>query len=215
MNDGPPSVDQRRSDIQRFRSPGPPRSVNSREGTADIDDRELAARVQAGDEAAFRALYRRHTPRLWPLVLRMLGGSGARPEAEDVVQETWIRAVEALDGFRWESAFSTWLVGIGLNCAREQLRKRRRRNETSTDGILDRLGDGRPPDTEQRLDLEDAIAGLPDGYRTVLILHDLEGYTHPEIADRLGIAVGTSRSQLHHARRTVRELLTPTPEERP
>ena len=179
---------------------------------SDATDRALADRVLTGDEAAFRALYRRHTPRLWPLVLRMLGGSTARPEAEDVVQETWIRAVEALDRFRWEAAFSTWLTGIGLNCAREQLRKRKRRNETSTDGMLDRLDGSRPPDTEQRLDLEDAITALPDGYRTVLVLHDLEGYTHPEIADRLGIAVGTSRSQLHHARRTVRELLTPAEE---
>ena len=180
---------------------------------ADVTDRELAARVQDGDEAAFRTLYRRHTPRLWPLVLRLLGGSAAQADAEDAVQETWIRAVEALDGFRWEAAFSTWLSGIALNCARERLRKSKRRNETSTDGVLDRLDGGPPPDTEQRLELEEAIAELPDGYRTVLVLHDLEGYTHPEIADRMGIAVGTSRSQLHHARRAVRDLLAPAGEE--
>lgn len=176
---------------------------------ADVTDPELAARVQDGDEAAFRTLYRRHTPRLWPLALRLLGGSAARAEAEDAIQETWIRAVEALDGFRWEAAFSTWLSGIALNCAREQLRKSKRRKETSTDGMLERLDGGPPLDTERRLDLEEAIAGLPDGYRTVLILHDLEGYTHPEIAERMGIAVGTSRSQLYHARRAVRDLLEP------
>lgn len=180
---------------------------------ADVTDRELAGLVQQGDEGAFRTLYRRHTPRLWPLVLRMLGGH-AHHEAEDVIQETWIRAVEALDGFRWEAAFSTWLTGIGLNCAREALRKRKRRGETSTDGMLEVLpDDGARPDRGRRLDLEEAIAELPDGYRTVLVLHDLEGYTHPEIADRMGIAVGTSRSQLHHARRAVRDLLEPAGEE--
>ena len=121
--------------------------------------------------------------------------------------------MEALDGFRWESAFSTWLAGIALNCARGQLRKRKRRNETGTDGLLELHDDGRRPDPGRRLDLEAAIGALPDGYRTVLVLHDLEGYTHPEISDRLGIAVGTSRSQLHHARRAVRELLEPVREE--
>jgi RNA polymerase sigma-70 factor (ECF subfamily) len=187
----------------------------TRESTdREVSDRQLAAGVLAGEEAAFRTLYRRHTPRLWPLVLRMLGGSHASHEAEDVIQETWIRAVESLDGFRWEAAFPTWLTGIGLNCAREALRKRKRSAETSTDGLLEVLPDrGARPDRSRRLDLEEAIAELPDGYRTVLILHDLEGYTHPEIADRMGIAVGTSRSQLYHARRAVRDLLEPAGEE--
>lgn len=191
----------------------PLRDVTQETEGRDPTDRELVAGVMAGDEAAFRALYRRHTPRLWPLVLRMLGGRAARAEAEDAVQEAWIRAVEALDSFRWESAFSTWLAGIGLNCAREALRKRKRRNETSTDGMLELHDDGARPTPGRRLDLEEAIAALPDGYRTVLILHDLEGYTHPEISDRLGIAVGTSRSQLHHARRAVRRYLEPEEQE--
>lgn len=199
--------------MQRFGAAMPHKDVTRREARRDPTDRALATRVLEGDEAAFRALYRRHTPRLWPLVLRMLGGSASRAEAEDAVQETWIRAVQALDAFRWESAFSTWLTGIGLNCARELLRKRKRRNETSTDGRLDFLHDGTHPEPGRRLDLEQAISALPDGYRAVLVLHDLEGYTHPEIGERLGIAPGTSRSQLHHARRTVRQLLEPTEEE--
>mgnify|MGYP001050231827 CR=1 FL=1 len=178
----------------------------------DPTDRQLAARVLDGDEAAFRALYRRHTPRLWALVARMLG-HGARADAEDVIQETWIRTVEALESFRWEAAFPTWLTGIGLNCAREALRRRGRRNETSTDGLLELMGHGARPDPGRRMDLEQAIAALPDGYRAVLVLHDLEGYTHPEISDRLGIAVGTSRSQLHHARRAMRRYLEPAAEE--
>lgn len=178
----------------------------------DPTDRQLAARVLDGDEAAFRTLYRRHTPRLWALVSRLLG-STARTEAEDAVQETWIRAVEALASFRWEAAFSTWLTGIGLNCARQALRQRTRTAETSTDGLLEIVPAGPTPDPGRRLDLEDAIGALPDGYRTVLVLHDLEGFTHPEISNRLGIAVGTSRSQLHHARRAVRRYLEPAAEE--
>jgi RNA polymerase sigma factor (sigma-70 family) len=171
-------------------------------------DRELATGVMAGDEAAFRALYRRHTPRLWPLLRRMLGGPGIRPEVEDAVQETWIRAVEGLPSFRWQAAFSTWLTGIALNCAREALRKRSRRGETGTDLLLEQSS-APPPDPGRRLDLENAIAALPDGYRTVLVLHDIEGFTHVEIAERLGIAEGTSKSQLHHARRAVRAHLEP------
>jgi RNA polymerase sigma-70 factor (ECF subfamily) len=141
----------------------------------------------------------------------MLGGH-ARPDAEDAIQEAWIRAVSGLGAFRWEAAFSTWLTGIALNCAREVLRKKGRRNETSTEGVLEHLG-GRRPEPGRRLDLEEAIAALPDGYRTVLVLHDLEGFTHPEISDRLQIAVGTSRSQLHHARRAVRRYLQGDSEE--
>jgi RNA polymerase sigma-70 factor (ECF subfamily) len=169
-------------------------------------DRKLADEVtRSGDERAFRELYRRHTPTLYPFVLRVVGGSEA--DAEDVVQDTWIRAVQALPRFRWESAFRTWLVGIGLNRARELLR-----NRTRQTSMLEAQGPSRaaPPPDAGHLDLERAIALLPDGYRTVLLLHDVEGFTHPEISRRLDIAVGTSRSQLHHARRTLRRLLEPT-----
>jgi RNA polymerase sigma factor (sigma-70 family) len=199
--------------MQRFGAAGSLTGVTESKTMADTTDRELAARVlETGDEAAFRVLYRRHTPRLWPLLLRMLGGTGAKADAEDAVQETWIRAVESLGSFRWESAFSTWLTGIALNCARQTLRRRRRRGETTTDGLLERL-DGDRPDPGRRLDLEGAISSLPDGYRAVLVLHDIEGFTHPEIAERLDIAVGTSRSQLHHARRAVRRWLEPKSKE--
>ena len=197
--------------MQRFVPVGALMGVTPIERSTEPDDRALARQVVEGDEAAFRVLYRRHTPRLWPLLLRMLGGAAARADAEDAVQETWIRAVRALPRFRWESAFSTWLTGIALNCARGMLRKRSRRNETSTDDLLDRLATP-GPEPGRRMDLETAIAALPDGYRTVLVLHDLEGYTHPEISERLEISVGTSRSQLHHARRAMRRLLEPNTE---
>lgn len=185
--------------------------MRQREAGADATDRELADRVLEGDERAFRTLYRRHTPRLWPLLRRMLGGADAQADAEDAVQEAWIRAVSGLGSFRWESSFSTWLTGIALNCARGALRKRSRQPETSPEAVLERLEGGRRSDPERRMDLEGAIAALPDGYRTVLVLHDIEGFTHVEISDRLEIAVGTSKSQLHHARRAVRMYLEPEP----
>ena len=170
-------------------------------------DRQLAARVmESGDERAFRTLYRRHTPALYPFVLRLLGGDEG--DAEDVVQETWVRAVEALPGFRWEAAFRTWLTGIALNRCRELLRRSARRDERPIEP-----GDGADArfvaNAGIGIDLERAIATLPEGYRTVLVLHDVEGYTHPEISERLEIAIGTSRSQLHHARRRLRRLLAP------
>lgn len=166
-------------------------------------DRELATRVQRdGDEEAFRILYRRHTPYLYQFALRLLNGKEA--EAEDVIQDTWLRAVQALDGFRWESALRTWLTGIALNRARELLRKRKRWPGELPETLPD---PGPPPRVPDRIDLERAISALPDGYRTVLLLHDVQGFTHEEISTRLEIAVGTSRSQLHHARRAVRHAL--------
>jgi RNA polymerase sigma-70 factor (ECF subfamily) len=171
-------------------------------------DRDLSERIRdEGDEVAFRALYRRHTPSLFPFVLRILGG--AHEDAEDVVQDTWLRAVRALGSFRWESSFRTWLLGIGLNRARELLRRRASHDRA---GGTSREVAVRPPPVAEKLDVERALACLPDGYREVLILHDLEGFTHPEISERLDIAVGTSKSQLFHARRALRQLLEPAQE---
>lgn len=169
-------------------------------------DQALAqALLLRGDERAFRELYSRHTPRLFQFVLRIVGGS--EHDAEDVVQETWIRATEALGAFRWESAFSTWLTGIGLNVARTLLRRQGRWELPMDDGTPEPW---RPPAPHgERIDLERAIALLPPGYRAVLVLFDVEGYSHDEIAERLGIAPGTSKSQLSHARKALRRLLDP------
>jgi len=170
-------------------------------------DRDLAEALRhRGDERAFRVLYRRHTPRLFPFVRRLVGGELA--DAEDVVQETWLRAVQSLDRFRWEAAFATWLAGIGLNVTRDWMRRRGRSLETAwndagVDAPIREVPHG------ERIDLERAIAALPDGARTVLVLHDIEGWPHETIAERLGITTGTSKSQLHRARRALRTWLTP------
>ncbi|MEO5617944.1 MAG: sigma-70 family RNA polymerase sigma factor [Candidatus Eisenbacteria bacterium] len=173
------------------------------------DDRALAdAVIRDGNERAFRDLYRRHTPMLYPFVLRVLGGNVA--DAEDVVQETWVRAVRQLGKFRWESSLRTWLTAIALNLSREVLRKRgRQRTEELTPQMALPARPGREP---ERLDLERAIARLPEGYRTVLVLHDIQGFTHEEISQQLTIAVGTSKSQLFDARRAMRVLLQPAAE---
>jgi RNA polymerase sigma-70 factor (ECF subfamily) len=174
---------------------------------APAPDRELAdALLQRRDEKAFRELYRRHTPRLFQVVLRVLGGD--EQDAEDVVQETWIRATERLADFRWEAAFATWLTGIGLNVARGLLR-RRGRWEADPESVPEPWR--APPALGERIDLERALELLPAGYRAVLVLHDVEGYTHEEIAAMLGVVPGTSKSQLSCARRAMRSLLEPAP----
>ena len=170
----------------------------------EFSDRELAEAVrQAGDEDAFRLLYRRHTPRLLGFVARVMGRTEV--EAEDVVQETWIRVCQALDRFRWQSAFSTWLLGIGLNVARDHIRRNARSIELDMENLPDPPGPVDVP--EDRIDLERSISLLPDGYRMVLVLHDVEGMKHEDVADKLGITVGTSKSQLSKARQALRVLL--------
>ena len=177
--------------------------------TTTRGDAELVSAVRLkGDERAFRELYRRHTPRLYQLVLRLLGGSES--DADDVVQETWLRATSALERFRWDSAFATWLTGIGLNQARDYLRRAGRRPiyEGDPEQVLAQVR-VRAGSHAERVDLERAIALLPDGYRTVFVLHDMEGYPHAEIALQLEISEGTSKSQLFHARRALRAWLEP------
>ncbi|NOT06968.1 MAG: RNA polymerase sigma factor [Gemmatimonadales bacterium] len=165
-------------------------------------DRELADAVeQRHDEAAFLGLYRRHTPRLYQMLLRVVE---VRADAEDAVQETWLRAIAALGSFRWESAFQSWLIGIGLNVAHAMVRARR--DDAPLPAELPAGASGAP---ETRLDLERALGRLPAGQRTVLMLHDVEGWTHEEIGRQLGMAPGTSKSQLFDARRGLRALLNP------
>lgn len=167
-------------------------------------DRTLVTAVaRRRDEQAFRELYRRYTPRLLGFVHRLLGRSGA--EAEDLVQETWIRACQNLRRFRWDSSFSTWLLGIGLNLVREHQRRNGPARNESLDGIP--YAAATAGSSDDRIDLARAIELLPDGYRLALVLHDIEGMKHAEIAERLGISSGTSKSQLFSARRAMRAML--------
>jgi RNA polymerase sigma-70 factor (ECF subfamily) len=175
-----------------------------RQGIDREGDRALAARLlDDGDERAFNELYERHTPALYGFVLRVMGGDEI--EAEDVVQDAWVRGVGAIDRFRWESSFRTWLLGIGLNCAREAMRRRSRRETVIP--VEEAPVSTKPPRHVPRVALDRAIEALPDAYRIVLVLHDIEGFTHVDIGEKLGIAPGTSKSQLHRARRMMRGFL--------
>ncbi|HEV2687042.1 MAG TPA: sigma-70 family RNA polymerase sigma factor [Bryobacteraceae bacterium] len=158
----------------------------------------MVARFLAGrDQDVFRELYRCHTPALYLLALRLLGG--VQQDAEDAVQEVWIRAAGAIGRFRWESSLRTWLAGIAVNCCREILRDRTPQGEPAPEEAIQ----------PRSLDLEDLVRRLPDGCRQILVLHDIEGYTHQEIGALIGIAEGTSKHQLFRARGKLREWLAP------
>ena len=174
----------------------------------DFNDHRLVHEFLAtGSEAAFRTLYRRHTPALFAVVVRLLGGNTA--EAEDVIQESWVRAAQKLDGFEWRSTLRTWLTGIALNCARNRYRTNAREAERHTE--VTELPVATPMERNiEVIELERAVAQLPQGYREVLLLHDVYGYTHEEVGEILGIESGTSKSQLSRARSTLRRRLSET-----
>jgi RNA polymerase sigma-70 factor, ECF subfamily len=168
---------------------------------ADAEDVTLAV---AGDAAAFERVYRRHVVRIHSLCLRMVGES----LAEEVTQDVFVRAWEKLELFGGKSSFGTWLYRLAINVClgeRERVGKRAARFDGDV-GVLDRTA-ARRESPEHRLDLVRALDRLPAGAREVFVLHDVEGYKHREIGELLGIAEGTSKSQLHEARMTLREYL--------
>jgi len=174
----------------------------------------VAEFLERRDEASFLALYREHAPAMYRFA-RSLTGSEA--DAEDAVQAAWIAAVRKLSSFRWESSLRTWLSGIVRYACRE-LRRSAPPDVPRTDSgcftAPERLMAAGTREVEgqaRRLDLRAAVAALPPGYREVLILHDVEGFTHEEIAAILGIEAGSSKSQLSRARRALRELLGEAP----
>ena len=165
------------------------------------DDVALVARfLRARSEDAFRALYRAHTPALYALALRLTGGD--RTEAEDLVQESWVRALTALQTFRAQSALRSWLCGVLVNVRRGRIRADWRIVDAPDVEPLANTSGG-----DDAIDLERAIAALPEGARDVYVLHDVHGYTHAEIAELMGIVEGTSKSQLNRARSLLRSSL--------
>jgi RNA polymerase sigma-70 factor, ECF subfamily len=171
-----------------------------------VDDQQLIGRVLAGDPSAERALYDAHVDRVFRLVYRM---AGDLDRTQDYTQETFIRAFARLGEFRGEAALSTWLGSIAISIALNGLRKVRRLQdrEVALDSVplMGRLTPEAEPDLKVRL--AQAIDGLPDGYRAVFVMHDVEGYTHEEIAYSLGVHPGTSKAQLFRARARLRVAL--------
>lgn len=175
---------------------------------------DLVARAQAGDQTAFRDLYRQHVGRVYALCLRLTGNAG---DAEDRTQDVFVRLWDKLSSFRGESAFSSWLhrlaVNVVLNEARTTKRRELRVMPTADPDSGVGAGGGAQHAAPPRdvaglsIDLERAIAELPDGARQVFVLFDIEGYGHAEIAQLVGIAEGTSKAQLFRARQLLREKL--------
>ena len=166
----------------------------------------LVQDAQSGDLRAFERLYRDNERRVFALCLRL----SSNPElAEELTQEVFIRAWKKLGSFRGQSAFSSWLYPLTVNVARSERRSRMRRlaRVFATDDVAILEPPPQSPTPETGFDLEKAMATLPPGARTVFVLHDVEGRTHEEIASLLGLATGTSKAQLHRARRLLREAL--------
>lgn len=170
------------------------------------DDAFLVARARAGDVAAFEQLYRQNVGRAYALCLRMTADPAL---AEELTQEVFVRAWQKLKTFRGNSAFATWLHRIAVNVVLGERRTRSRRAAriTTTDDVAALDAPASPLTPGVRMDLEEALARLPEGARTVFVLHDVEGYRHHEIASMTGMAAGTSKAQLHRARRLLREAL--------
>lgn len=168
-------------------------------------DALLARRAAAGDALAFEQLYRRHAGRILAVTWRLAGGVRAR--AEELMQDAFVRAWQALPGFRHDSSFATWLQRLAVNVALMDLRARRSREDREDDdsGLEAAAAPLRRGDLQ--LDLEAAVARLPPRARAVLVLHDIEGWKHHEIGEQLGMAVGSSKAQLHRARQLLRHML--------
>jgi RNA polymerase sigma-70 factor (ECF subfamily) len=176
----------------------------------DTDDANVRA-AAAGDIAAFESLYRQHVRRVYAVVWRLVGGIDAR--AEELTQEAFVRAWQSLPNFRFESTFATWLHRLAVNTGLMELRARRGSEDRETDdsALADLgTGDSAGQHTALGIDLERAVATLPPRARAVLILYDVEGWKHEEIAAELGMAVGSSKAQLHRARALLRERLGDT-----
>jgi RNA polymerase sigma-70 factor, ECF subfamily len=172
-----------------------------------MDDLQLIEHAKLGDGGAVRALYQRHAARVYAVVRRLAGDDAL---AEDWAQEAWVRALRALPGFRGDAQFTTWLHRIAVNSALHGRRTRERR--TAREEPMELAAPSSPPEGDRtllRMRLERAMEKLPDGMRRVLVLHDVEGYTHEEIGAMLGINPGTCKSQLFKARARMRGLLVP------
>ena len=181
---------------------GPNPSTIGEENAAAL---ESIRRAQAGDVDAFEVLYRTHAGRIYALCLRLKAGDTT--DATELMQDVFIRAWRRISTFRGDSAFGSWLHRLAVNTMLENARSDRRRiaRVLPMDDTSRLEGAARSSGVDLRMDMEEAIASLPQGARLAFVLHDVEGYQHQEIAARLGVSVGTIKAQLHRARRLLRE----------
>jgi RNA polymerase sigma-70 factor (ECF subfamily) len=162
-------------------------------------------RAAVGDHGAFERLYRNHVGRIYSLAVRMTTAD----EAEDLVQEVFIRAWSKLGTFRGDAKFATWLHRLAVNhiLRRRATWAKREARRVPWEGVVSRLVAPRKRESAAALDLDRALDRLPDRARQVFVLYDVEGWSHDEVADALGVSVGTSKSQLHRARMLMRKEL--------
>jgi RNA polymerase sigma-70 factor, ECF subfamily len=196
-------------------------SVNSDSATVPVDS-EVVKRAQQGDSDAFATLFHAHKARIYSVCLRMTNNAA---EAEDLTQDAFLQVFRKIATFRGDSAFSTWLHRIAVNTVLMHFRKKSLSQVSldepysNSDGAKIRreygTRDNRLAGCVDRVALASAIKELPQGYRTIFVLHEVEGYEHQEIAEMLGCSVGNSKSQLHKAKLRIRELLARSPEKRP
>lgn len=172
--------------------------------TATLDEAASINRAQAGDSRAFEVLYRLHVDRVYGLCLRMTGNVS---EAEDCAQEAFIQAWNKLGHFRGDSAFGTWLHRIAVNSVLGRMRKSKRERERIQLATDPDSSPASIADSGNLRDLSDAVDRLPEGARHVFVLNAVYGYSHEESSNMLGIAVGTSKAQLHRARRLLAQQL--------
>ncbi len=172
-----------------------------------MEEQALVERARAGDRLAMSQLYQAHSRRVYAVVRRLAGDDDL---AADLSQDAWVRAFERLHLYRGEAAFGTWMHRLATNVALNRLRRRTKRPDVEASAVGMRTH-VKPSDETvlSRRVLSDALDKLPDGYRRVLVMHDVEGWTHDEIGKSLGIASGTSKSQLHKARARMRQLIAP------
>lgn len=170
-----------------------------------MTEAQLIRQAAEGDARAIRTLYDRYAPRVFAVVRRIAGDDDT---AQDYAQEAWIRAFRALPSFRGDARFSTWLHRIAVNAALQAVRRRETRQKRRAPMPEEVPVAPKGRDTLLQNRLEWAMDRLPEGMREVLILHDVEGYTHEEIGDALGVTSGTSKSQLFKARAKMREMLS-------
>jgi RNA polymerase sigma-70 factor (ECF subfamily) len=183
---------------------GPNPSTIREDEAAALD---LIRRAQAGDVDAFELLYRQHAGRIFALCLRLEAGNSA--DATELMQDVFVKAWRRISTFRGDCAFSSWLHRMAVNTMLENARSDRRRvaRVLPMDDTSLLPGAARSSSVELKMDMENAIASLPKGARLAFVLHDVEGYQHQEIAEQLGVSVGTVKAQLHRARRLLRERL--------
>lgn len=186
--------------------------LSARPGGNSMRNEEMALveRCRRGDLGAFEELYRAHAGRLFSVACRMLGNPA---DAEDLLQEIFLSAYRKLESFRGDSALGTWLYRLATNHCLDYLRSRAARAGQLTDTLDEEVGRFEPgrrglaEQTITKMDLERALAQLPDGCRAAFVLHDIEGLEHREVGEVLGIAEGTSKSQVHKARLRLRSVL--------